>query len=345
MNSMSHQHIDYWTSSGYFLLDHDTDGYLRPTLAFWQAYLARPEIMPPDDACLVERAVHARLMRDPLGPLPPEEIKLIADRDARENWRHFIGFRDHIEASGTLEAGYRSLFCAGKVTTPALFLNQTVHLILRNVLDAETDAFALRAAELLFRPQRLSIRDGVPLLADDEVVGDSAVPDHQSPLAAVFADARSRDLDVMTLANAPAYFGRSDAFDMVLDFRFGGPARIAFARVLERWTHHMTGSKVEIEPIERLETSDWRWFVGLDQEATAIGNALWVGEEPRDQGRDRIVALFRLTFAEPAEMQQSVAGAPVFLILAMSPNRMVRVKPQNLLTGLPLKANDPKSLT
>lgn len=342
---MSEQRTDFWTSSGHFLLDRDTDGYLRPTLAFWQAYLARPEIMPPDDACLVERAVHGRLMRDPLGPLPAEEIKLMADRDARENWRHFTAFRDHIEAAGTLEAGYRSLFRAGKVTTPALFLNQTVHLILRNLLDMENDAFTLRAAELLFRPQRLSVRDGVPLLADDEVVGDSAVSDHQSPLAAVFADARSRDLDVMTIANAPAYYGRSDAFDLVLDFRFGGPARSAFARVLERWTNHMTGSKVEIEPIERLETTDWRWFVGLDQEATAIGNALWTGEEPRDQGRDRIVALFKLTFTEPADMQPAVAGAPVYLILATTPNRVVRVKPQNLLTGLPLKANDPKSLT
>ena len=54
-------------------------------------------------------------------------------------------------------------------------------------------------------------------------------------------------------------------------------------------------------------------------------------------GRERIVALFDARFAEPRRMLDKVAGKPVYLILAMTPNRIVRVKPQNLLTGLPLK--------
>ena len=37
---------------------------------------------------------------------------------------------------------------------PPLFLNQLVHLILRNALDGCTDPFVLRAAELMFRPQK-----------------------------------------------------------------------------------------------------------------------------------------------------------------------------------------------
>lgn len=336
---------EFWMSSGHVLLDHGPDGYLRPTDEFLKAYLARPEIVPPDDACLIERAIHARLLREPRGAVPADEVKLIADRDARENWRHFLSFRDHLLAAGTLEAAYSSLFRGGTVTTPALFLNQTVHLLLRNLLDAETDAFKLRAAELLFRPQRLSIRDGVPLLADDDLVGDSTVPDHQSPLVAVFADARSRELDVMTPGNAQEYFARSDAFDMVLDFRFGGEGRTAFARVLEDWIRHMAGAQVSIRPIDKLENADWRWFVGLDAEGTAIGNALWNGEVPRDDGRDRIVALFELTFLDPRDVQPRVGPAPVFLILGMTTNRVVRVKPQNLLTGLPLTANDPSRLS
>ncbi|MBX9925646.1 MAG: hypothetical protein K2Y05_04755, partial [Hyphomicrobiaceae bacterium] len=122
----------------------------------------------------------------------------------------------------------------------------------------------------------------------------------------------------------------------VLDFRFGGPGRAGLARVIERFVGHMTGAAVTVEPIERLDGIDWRWFVGLDQDGTAIGNALWNGEEPADQGRDRIVALYRLTFDDPADMDERVRGAPAYLILGMSTNRVVRVKPQNLLTGLPL---------
>lgn len=335
---------EFWTSSGHILLDQGPDGYLRTTDAFWKAYLARPEIVPPPEACLVERGVHQRLMREPLAFVPPDEIKLIADRDARENWRYFIAFRDHLAGAETLEAGYRSLFGAGKVTTPVLFLNQAVALILRNILDGEADAFKLRAAEMLFRPQRLTVRDGVPLLADDEVVGDASVPDHQSPLAAVFADARSRDLDVLGVSNAPMYFERSDAFDLVLDFRFGGPGRLALGRVLEAWVGHMTGARVAIEPIDKLD-GDWRWFVGLDAEGTDIGNALWEGREPRDSGRDRIVALYRLAFLDPTDMAERVRGAPVYLILGMTSNRLVRMKPQNLLTGLPLKSAEQTGLS
>lgn len=332
---------DFWTSSGHVFLDHDAEGRLVVTDEFLKAYLARPEIMPPDDACLVERAIHDRLLRAPRGAVPPDEIKLIGDRDARENWRHFIGFRDHLLAHDSVEQAYARLFRAGKVTTPALFLNQTTHLILRNLLDGETDAFKLRAAELLFRPQRLSVRDGVPLLADDDLIGDSTTADHNSPLIAVFADAKSRDLDVLTLENAPQYYARSDAFDFVLDFRFGGPGRLALGRVLEDWTRHMTGATVAIEPIDKLDDAEWRWFVGLDQDGTAIGNALWNGEEPRDDGLNRIVAIYRLTFADAADVLDDIRGAPVYLILGMSTNRVVRLKPQNLVTGLPLKSHAP----
>ena len=33
----------------------------------------------------------------------------------------------------------------------------------------------------------------------------------------------------------------------------------------------------------------------------------------------------------------AASGKPVYLILAMSPDRMLRMKPQNLLTGLPIE--------
>jgi hypothetical protein len=176
------------------------------------------------------------------------------------------------------------------------------------------------------------------LLADEELVDGENVVDHASPLVAVFGDARARDLDILSPTNAPAYWGRSDAFDMVLDFRHGEPARGAFARVMEIWIRHMLGVQTTIAPIEKVENESWHWFVGLDQEATRIGNALWSGEEPPEDGRERIVAIFRLTFADDREVLDKVAGKPVFLILGMTSNRIVRVKPQNLVLGLPLRS-------
>jgi Family of unknown function (DUF6352) len=328
---------DFWLASGHHLLDHDRHGRLVVTTEFLKVYLARPEVMPPDDACIVERGVYQKLSRDPRAAVSPAEVRDMADRDARENWRFLIDFRDALLAAPTIEAAYIAMVRSPKVTTPPLFLNQLVQVIARNMLDGERDPFVLRAAELLFRPQRLTIKDGVMLLADEELVDGTNVVDHTSPLVAVFGDAKARNLDVMTAGNAGHYFDHSDAFHMVLDFRQGQPARRAFAVVIARWVRHLHGLDVEVEPIEKLEAADWRWFVGLDQEGTRIGNALWNGEEPPDQGRDRIAALFRLTFADAGDMLGRVAGKPVYLILGMTPNRIIRLKPQNLVTGLPLR--------
>ena len=331
---------DFWVSSGHHLVDRDEAGRLVVTDDFLKVYLARPEVVPPDEACIVERAVHQRLMRDPRAPVETAEVGDIADRDARENWRHLLAFRNHLLRHPTLEAAYLALARAPKVTVPPLFLNQLVHVILRNLLDAERDPFVLRAAEMMFRPQRLTLKDGILLLADADVVDGANADPHAAPLVAIFGDARAKGLDVLLADTADEYFARSDAFDFVVDFRFGEPARAAFARVLEIWVAGLLGIEVRIAPVERIAEASWAWFVGLDQDATQIGNALWRGEEPPTQGRDRIVALYQLTFADQRRMLEKVRGAPISLILAMSPDRVVRVKPQNILAGLPLQSLD-----
>jgi hypothetical protein len=327
---------DFWLSSGHHLVDRDANGRLVVTDALLKAYLARPEVLPPPEACLVERAVHQRLLRDPRAVIEASEIAGMADRDARENWRHLLAFRDHLLAHKSLEDAYLALARYPKVSTPPVFLNQLVHIILRGLLDGETDAFRLRAAELLFRAQRLSVQDGLLLLADEETVDGNATDPHAAPLVALFGDARARSLDVLRAETAPQYFARSDTFDMVLDFRFGQPGRRAFADVLEHWVGHLLGSRVTIEPVATIRDERWAWFVGLDQEGTRIGNALWRGETPADGGLDRIVALFTLTFADPLAVIERIRGAPISLIMGMTGNRIVRVKPQNLVAGLPL---------
>lgn len=50
-----------------------------------------------------------------------------------------------------------------------------------------------------------------------------------------------------------------------------------------------------------------------------------------------MLALFRLTFADSSRALDDVRDEPVYLILSMTTDQKLRLKPQNLLTGLPVK--------
>jgi hypothetical protein len=50
-----------------------------------------------------------------------------------------------------------------------------------------------------------------------------------------------------------------------------------------------------------------------------------------------VLALFRLTFPDSSLVVDAVGGEPVYLILATTSDQLVQMKPQNLLTGLPIK--------
>jgi hypothetical protein len=151
------------------------------------------------------------------------------------------------------------------------------------------------------------------------------------------------ELEILEEANADGYFARSDAFDMVLDFGSGGRGRRGLATAMAAWIRHLLAARVEIEPVDRVEDENWAWFVGLDAEATRIGNALWTGRALEDGAADRIVGLFRMTFLDVAEVRPEIGGSPVWLILAMTHDRTLRMKPQNLLAGLPLRVAAPAS--
>src|SRR6185437_11311476 len=56
---------DFWISSGHHLLDRDENGGLHVTDEFLKLYLARPELLPPAEACEAERALHAALLANP----------------------------------------------------------------------------------------------------------------------------------------------------------------------------------------------------------------------------------------------------------------------------------------
>ena len=329
---------DFWISSGHHLLDRDEAGRLLVTDAFLKAYLARPELVPPEDACEAERRLHHELlMHHPRRPVEREEIAAIEDADARENWTFMIDFRDLLLSAPTLEAAYLALARGSAGNTPPLFMNQLAHVVLRNALDRVQDPYVLRAAELFFRPQRVTFHDGTVLLADAESVELHERNRHASPLLEMLGGPAVTELDILDEVNADAYFARSDAFDMVLNL--GNPlARDGLATAMAAWIRHLLAVEVEIEPVQRIEDENWTWFVGLDAEATRIGNTLWDGRELDAEAAERIIALFRLAFADAREVPASIGTSPVWLILAMTPDRTIRMKPQNLVAGLPHRA-------
>ena len=140
-------------------------------------------------------------------------------------------------------------------------------------------------------------------------------------------------------ANAWTYWSRSDAFTMALNLGTNPRSREGLARVIEVWVRHLLHVDVRVEPVTAVEDADWRWFVGLDAEATRIGNALWNGDSVEEDAQSRVLALFRLTFPSPERVDSRAAGRPVYLLLAMTPDKAVRLKPQNLVVGLPLRAD------
>jgi hypothetical protein len=327
---------DFWLSCGHHLLDRDEGGGLAVTGEFLKAYLARPELAPPPDACVVERTLHAALLTDPRRPVAASEIAAIADADARENWGVMVAFRDRLLAHRTIEAAYLDLVRRGVGSTPPLFINHLVHVILRNALDGCADPFMLRAAEMFFRPQRLTVHDGSLIAADEETVeGASAQP--VSPLVSMLGLPSPTDIDVINDDNAESYWERSDRFDMALDLTAGRRGLAALGEVIERWVGHLMSIKAEIHPLVEAANVNLTWYVGLDSEATRIGDALWNGEDLDEAARARVVGLYRLDIRDDAVVLDKARGEPIYLLLAMTPERTLRMKPQNLVTGLPIR--------
>ena len=322
---------DFWTSSGHLLLDRSPDGRLHLTDDFLRAFLARPELVPPDEACARERALHTTLLTDPRAASDPTDI---ADDDARENWTLFLAFRDRLIAAPSIEAAYLQLIRGDLTRIPPLFVTQLVHVIARTALHGCTDPLTLRAAELLFRPQRVTYHNNTVLLADAEAIASHEQLRRASPLLAMLAPPAVAELTVLTAATASQYWTRSDAFDMVLDLGGTPSGRDALGRALGLWLRHLLGIDAVIETLPAITDPDWRWFVGLDTEATRIGNALWHGESPPEA--DRLLALFRLRPEAGTPIQADMAGRPIILMLAANAEGLVRLKPHNLLTGLPL---------
>jgi hypothetical protein len=272
-----------------------------------------------------------------------------------------LRFRDGLLAAGTLEAYYLGLFSghgAGTITIPPVFIDLLAQAITHNLLHASGDAFEVRAGEMLFRTQRISTQDGQVLSGDREVIDRLSQTGGLGQFGRFLAEAGAplptASLQVLGDANAPDYWRQADRHAFLLDLTHEVSHELshgllfkmtrarsglkALAGVLQQWVRHFLSVGVTIKPLQKIDDPAWRWHLGLDAESTALLNDLYEGREVTPERLGRLVSLFRLDFQDPQDMRADVAGKPVYLGLMMNAEGVLRLKPQNLLINLPLRA-------
>jgi hypothetical protein len=334
---------DFWKDSGYALTGRTADNRLTATPDLWRAYLMRPELAPIDESCDSERQLHDALMKNPMQAVSDDRLGQLADSDAADNYRIFLGFRDKVSSAGSLEAAYASLFDGGAIRVPPIFIDQLAALIVRHILGKDAAPLEARAGELLFRSQNVTLVEGQVMVADEEIVQTYATSGGFGNLGRLIAEAqtemRSISLDVLDESNADIYWERAERHDTVLNLTFGSAGLDALCRVLEKWVGHFLAVDVSIQPVRRISDKSWVWYIGFDAEANRLLTTLYNGAELDEAELERILSLFRLEFRDPLVMRSDIAGKPVYCAIAMTSGKLLRMKPQNLLTNLPISAN------
>jgi len=332
---------DYWPSCGYRLLTKGGDGRLTVTDDFLRGYLTRPELSPIPESCAAEFALHDALLADPRRSVAPADLAAMADPDARENYGIWLRFRARLLAANSLEAAYTGLFRGDGVDVPPLFVAELTQVLLRHVLGEDASPMEARVAELLFRTQKIALtEDGAVMSADETTVELFATTAGFGSLGELLAQnrtpARSVDLDVLDAENAADYWGRDERHDFSISLNRGQPALDALTRVLEKWIRHFLEVTVKISQERAIDDEHWVWHIGLDAQASSLLNDLYNRADIDDDRMRRLLCLFRLEFADPADMRPAIKGRPVYLAMAMDDEQRLKLKPQNLLLNLPL---------
>lgn len=336
----------FWIRSGLALLEVDEHGGLHASDAFLKAYLQRAELAPIDTSCPAERALHASLHDDPRRAVAPAELDAIADRDAGENWRLFLRFRDRLLGAPNLQAAYVAIFAdarrSGRIDVAPLFVEQLAQIVAHHMLADCEDGLMLRVAELWFREQRVSLVDGRVLLADLETVEAHAAGAAGGSLGRLLASAQMGakvDLEVIDASNADAYFGRDERHDFAVEIGHGRAAAQRLCELIRRWVGHLLGVAVRVTTLSSVDDPRWSWHTGLDAQSSVLLDKLYRGEGLDPDEHRRLLLLMRLDFERLEDQDPGVRGKPVYLALAADEAGVLRMKPQNLLFNLPLKAH------
>ena len=332
---------DFWPSCGYKYLSVNPEGHLLVTDDFLRVLLQRPEIAPIPSSCPAELSLHEALLASPRQAVPTAVLQALQDRDAAENFGVWLRFRDRLLAAPTLEAAYLALFQGEGVDVAPVLVQQLTQILLRHLLGDTATAMQARVAEMLFRTQKISVlEDGAVMAADNETVERHALSAGFGSVGELLRQGgvplRSVDLDVLDADKSDLYWPRSEHFDLVLNLNHGQPALLALAELLQSWVSHFLKVEVRVQTDREIVDEHWVWHVGLDAQASGILNDLYQGDEPDAERMRRLLCLFRLEFANPADMLSAVAGRPVYLAMAMDEHHRLKLKPQNLLLNLPL---------
>lgn len=353
---------DFWPSCGFEYLSRNAQGRLVPGDGYWRLLLTRPELALVTESCLAERSLNEALQQAPSRPVSAHELAQIRDADARSNYTHYIAFRNALLVAGTLENWLLAIFRSGNITVPPLFIDGVVQAVLRGLLDGKRDAYQARAAELLFRAQRITTQDGHVIAGDRDtldlqhetrgfgelgrLLAQAGAPLKTAQMLLLDADPDSGErywaramqpgTQSVFLLDLTHEMQRDIGHGLQFNLTMAHSGLKALAAVLQGWVEHLLGVKVNIRPVQRIDDAQWRWHIGLDAESNALLNDLYENRPVETERLARLISLFKLEFANPAEMRADVAGKPVYLGLMMNAERVLRLKPQNLLLNLPL---------
>ena len=322
---------DFWLTSGWHLLDKDKSGCLVPTEDFMRAYFYRPEVAPIEESCEAEIELHKKLVEAPFIKVEKGDLDSIKDKDVVFNYEVILKFREFLSNYATLEAAYLAISRGQSINFPPLFVDQLVQIILRNILNENSFALQVRASELFFRTQVVTIAEDEIMVADEAVVQLQA---EQKNIDTNKPNQLEVDIDILRESSADNYWERSDKFDTSIDLAYTKPGLDALARVIEKWIFHFLSIEVSVQPMQKIEDDKWSWHLGLDSDATSILNDLYEGADVSEDRLKQILCLFKLEAKDG--FKEPMLGKPVYVGLAMGQKSIIKFKPQNLLTNLPL---------
>ena len=175
----------------------------------------------------------------------------------------------------------------------------------------------LRAAELFFRTQRMTLHEGSLIAADEETIaGTSGTP--TSPLVSMLGLPAEAEIDIINDDNAEHYFEHSDLFHMAIDLTAGRRGLKHSPKRCGAGSRIWLGVEVAVEPLTELRDATLPGMSVLMPTPRGSATRSGTARSSTRRRRAQVVGIFRLTFRDPMSRWRRLSGEPVYLILAMT---------------------------